>query len=108
MAIANSLGSNVFDNLMGLGLTWFIFGLAYGRVAVDSTGIYVYIGIVIFSMIFTYVLFSIQRFELNRITALILIVYYAIFIVFGCLFSFPSSSPILDLSKIPSPNWPNL
>lgn len=108
MAIANSLGSNVFDNLIGLGFTWFVFGLARGSVAVDSTGIYVYIGIVIFSMIFTYVLFMIQRFRLTRVTAIILIIYYCIFIVFGCLFSFPGSSPVIDLSKIPSSKFPNL
>ena len=38
MAVSNALGSNIFDILLGLGLPWFIAGLAFEAVEFCVSG----------------------------------------------------------------------
>jgi Ca2+/Na+ antiporter len=48
MAIANAVGSNVFDILLGLGIPWFIVGLADNKpTPVDKSGIGVSVAILL-------------------------------------------------------------
>merc|ERR1719316_1223037 len=46
MAIANAIGSNVFDILLGLGLPWFLRSITRGAsVCVDTNGIWIAVAI---------------------------------------------------------------
>jgi len=99
--ISNSLGSNVYNNLICLGLPWFIFSFIRGSVQLDGTGLLIYTCLVLATLLAVILIIVGSRFVLTRQAAVMIVVVYLVFIMWAALFSFPTGHPVLDLSKLP-------
>ncbi|XP_065051778.1 sodium/potassium/calcium exchanger 3-like [Rhopilema esculentum] len=91
MATANSIGSNVFDILIGLALPWF-FQTALlhpgSRVKVNSRGL-IYSVVLLFTTVFiTIISIHFNKWRLDRKTGVVFFVAYFIFIVISSLIEF--------------------
>lgn len=91
MGISNSIGSNVFDVLLCLGLPWFfkavflpkIPGTSY--VQINSDG-FVYSSISLFAtLILLYGAFVLNKFKLDRKVGIACLMMYAVFLVIASL-----------------------
>lgn len=83
MAVANAIGSNVFDILIGLGLPWFVRGAAAGKVFdVDMDGIQTWIIFLFSTVIVLVIAFIISGWRLGKTFGFCLLVLYVGFIVF--------------------------
>ncbi|XP_031839116.1 sodium/potassium/calcium exchanger 4 [Nomia melanderi] len=89
MGISNSIGSNVFDVLLCLGLPWFLKATFFPKVPhqhyvqINSQG-FVYSSISLFStLIIFYLSLLIGKFKLTRTVGIACLVTYAIFLVFA-------------------------
>jgi len=100
--ISNSLGSNVYNNLICLGLPWFIFSFIRGGVELDGTGLLIYTCMVLGTLIATIAIIVGSGFVLTRRAAVMFVLVYVVFLVFAALFSFPTGNPVLNLSNLPS------
>jgi len=84
MAVANAIGSNVFDILIGLGLPWFLRGLIFDEaymVLVDDLKIF--IGILFSTIFITLIAFVITKWKLSPTLGKILLSAYFIFLFFA-------------------------
>lgn len=91
MGISTSIGSNVFDVLLCLGLPWFIKAAFYPKipgtshVQINSEGM-VYSSVSLFStLIILYLAFYFNKFRLDRKVGLTCLITYGIFLVFASL-----------------------
>lgn len=89
MGISNSIGSNVFDVLLCLGLPWFIKAALLPKVPgqyyvqINSQGL-VYSSVSLFStLVILYGALFINKFRLNRTVGIVCLVMYAIFMIFA-------------------------
>lgn len=89
MGISNSIGSNVFDVLLCLGLPWLIKAALLPKipgeyyVQINSQGL-VYSSISLFStLIILYGALALNKFRLNRKVGIICFVMYVIFLIFA-------------------------
>lgn len=89
MGISNSIGSNVFDVLLCLGLPWFIKAALLPKipgqyyVQINSQGL-VYSSASLFStLIILYGALLINKFKLNRTVGIICFVMYIVFLIFA-------------------------
>lgn len=84
MAVANAIGSNVFDILIGLGLPWFLRGVVKREpfiVQVDDLIIFIFI---LFGTIFlTLSAFLITSWHLGKTIGKMLLLLYVIFLIFA-------------------------
>ena len=85
MAIANAVGSNVFDVLLGLGIPWFLVELTLQkRTYVDRDGVMIYVLILAGTLVFYVASIAINRWKMNRRLSygyLLLYLGYIVFIV---------------------------
>lgn len=84
MAVSNSIGSNVFDILVGLALPWFIQTVMVqpGKPAtINSRGLFYAIILLFLSLICTIFLFHHNRWTLNPKLGVALLLTYAVFLV---------------------------
>uniref|UniRef100_A0A673BEN4 Solute carrier family 24 member 3 n=1 Tax=Sphaeramia orbicularis TaxID=375764 RepID=A0A673BEN4_9TELE len=91
MAISNSIGSNVFDILVGLGLPWALQTLCieYGsNVHLNSRGLIFSVGLLLASVFFTVLGVHLNKWTLDRRLGLACIIIYAIFLCFSILIEF--------------------
>uniref|UniRef100_A0A8D3ADQ6 Solute carrier family 24 member 3 n=1 Tax=Scophthalmus maximus TaxID=52904 RepID=A0A8D3ADQ6_SCOMX len=91
MAISNSIGSNVFDILVGLGLPWTLQTLCidYGSIIhLNSRGLIFSVGLLLASVFFTVLGVHLNNWTLDRRLGLICLVVYAIFLSFSILIEF--------------------
>jgi len=89
MAVANAIGSNVFDILIGLGFPWFLYGLVYGEpflVKIDDLDIFIFI--LYGTLIFTILSFFLTKWYLGKLIGGILLSAYAAFFVFAGVYAF--------------------
>jgi len=87
MAVANAIGSNVFDILIGLGLPWFLRGVIFKEaymVIVDD--LIIFIGILFSTIIITLLAFLITRWKLGPTLGKILLTAYILFIFFAFIY----------------------
>lgn len=91
MGISNSIGSNVFDVLLCLGLPWFIKASFFPKIAgtsyvqINSEGI-VYSSISLFStLILLYTAFAINKFRLDRKVGIACLAMYGCFLLLASL-----------------------
>jgi len=87
MAVANAIGSNVFDILIGLGFPWFLRGLIFNEeymVLVDD--LIIFIGILFSTIFITLLSFIFTRWKLGPILGRILLAAYVIFIFFAFIY----------------------
>ena len=91
MGISNSIGSNVFDVLLCLGLPWFIKSVFFPSVSgdhfvkINSDGL-IYSSVSLMStLILLYGTLSCNRFKLDRRVGIICLLLYMVFLVFASL-----------------------
>lgn len=89
MGISNSIGSNVFDVLLCLGLPWFVKAALLPKVPgeyyvqINSQGL-VYSSVSLFStLIVLYGALFINKFKLNRTVGIVCLIMYVIFLIFA-------------------------
>uniref|UniRef100_A0A3Q3EWK7 Solute carrier family 24 member 3 n=1 Tax=Labrus bergylta TaxID=56723 RepID=A0A3Q3EWK7_9LABR len=91
MAISNSIGSNVFDILVGLGLPWFLQTLCidYGStVILNSRGLIFSVGLLLASVFVTVLGVHLNNWTLDWRLGLACLILYAIFLCFSILIEF--------------------
>uniref|UniRef100_A0A4W4FCP9 Sodium/calcium exchanger membrane region domain-containing protein n=1 Tax=Electrophorus electricus TaxID=8005 RepID=A0A4W4FCP9_ELEEL len=84
MAVSNSIGSNIFDILLGLGFPWALRTLVvdYGTtVSINSRGLLYSVILLLASVFLTVVSVHLNRWRLDRRLGLGLIVLYAVFLL---------------------------
>nr|XP_057918756.1 sodium/potassium/calcium exchanger 3-like isoform X1 [Doryrhamphus excisus] len=89
MAVSNSIGSNIFDVLLGLGFPWALRTLivSYGSVVpINSKGLLYSVLLLLASVTLTVLCVHLNRWKLDRRLGLWLIVFYAIFLLCAILF----------------------
>lgn len=106
MGISNSIGSNVFDVLLCLGLPWFIKASimptipGQHSIKINSQGL-VYSSVSLFStLLVLYISLACNRFKLSRAVGLTCLIVYAIFLIFASVIElnifFVVNMPICD------------
>jgi len=87
MAVANAIGSNVFDILIGLGLPWFLRGIYMNEpFMVEVDDLLVFIGILFFTIFLTLGSFLITKWKLGPTVGKILLSLYIAFLIFAFLY----------------------
>ena len=89
MAVSNSIGSNIFDILVCLGLPWMLQTLLIdfgSRVHVNSNGILYTSLILLGTVVFLLVAMMVYRWTLDKKIGVVLVVVYVIVIAIACLF----------------------
>ena len=83
MAVANAVGSNTFDLLIGLALPWSI-ALAFQGIAgidVGTENLWISIGILVLTTVILFAFLEIER-GLSRLEGFILLLLYAVFVIY--------------------------
>ncbi|XP_019735345.1 sodium/potassium/calcium exchanger 3-like isoform X2 [Hippocampus comes] len=91
MAISNSIGSNVFDILVGLGLPWALQTLCidYGSIVhLSSRGLIFSVGLLLASVFFIVLGVHLNKWTLDWKLGLVCLILYAIFLCFSILIEF--------------------
>ncbi|XP_072293507.1 sodium/potassium/calcium exchanger 3-like [Eucyclogobius newberryi] len=91
MAVSNSIGSNVFDILVGLGLPWSIKTLAisYGSdIKLYSKGLIFSVGLLLASVFLTVLGVHLNKWTLDRRLGLLCLMLYSVFLCFSCLIEY--------------------
>ncbi|XP_076830838.1 sodium/potassium/calcium exchanger 3 [Brachyhypopomus gauderio] len=91
MAVSNSIGSNVFDILVGLGLPWVLQTLAidYGSVVhLNSKGLIFSVGLLLASVFLTVLGVHLNKWTLDKRLGFTCLLMYAVFLCFSILIEF--------------------
>lgn len=90
MAVSNSIGSNIFDILIGLSLPWFIQTAIYPGVlaTINSRGVIYSVILLFLSLIVTIYLMNKYEWTLKPRLGLALLIAYGLFIVLTCMLEF--------------------
>ncbi|XP_066535544.1 sodium/potassium/calcium exchanger 3 [Hoplias malabaricus] len=91
MAVSNSIGSNVFDILVGLGLPWALQTLAidYGStIHLSSRGLIFSVGLLLASVFLTIVGVHLNKWTLDKRLGFTCLLLYAVFLCFSILIEF--------------------
>uniref|UniRef100_A0A4W5P397 Solute carrier family 24 member 3 n=1 Tax=Hucho hucho TaxID=62062 RepID=A0A4W5P397_9TELE len=91
MAVSNSIGSNVFDILIGLGLPWALQTLAinYGSyIKLNSKGLIFSVGLLLGSVFLTVLGVHLNGWKLDRRLGLVCLLMYCIFLCFSILIEY--------------------
>ncbi|XP_033860738.2 sodium/potassium/calcium exchanger 3-like [Acipenser ruthenus] len=91
MAVSNSIGSNVFDILIGLGLPWALQTLVidYGSyIHLNSRGLIFSVGLLLASVFLTVVAVHLNKWKLDKKLGCGCLLLYAIFLCFSILIEF--------------------
>lgn len=88
MAVSNSIGSNVFDVLLGLALPWFIktTAVSYGStVKINSNGLLYSVILLFGTVAITIITIHCHQWQLTRRVGFFLFASYAVFLTFSVL-----------------------
>ncbi|KAF4090429.1 hypothetical protein AMELA_G00051650 [Ameiurus melas] len=91
MAVSNSIGSNVFDILVGLGLPWTLQTLAidYGStIHLNSKGLIFSVGLLLASVFLTVLGVHLNKWTLDKRLGFACVLMYAVFLCFSILIEF--------------------
>uniref|UniRef100_A0A4W4GRU2 Sodium/calcium exchanger membrane region domain-containing protein n=1 Tax=Electrophorus electricus TaxID=8005 RepID=A0A4W4GRU2_ELEEL len=91
MAVSNSIGSNVFDILVGLGLPWVLQTLAidYGSIVpLNSKGLIFSVGLLLASVFLTVLGVHLNKWTLDKRLGFMCLLMYAVFLCFSILIEF--------------------
>ncbi|XP_072534241.1 sodium/potassium/calcium exchanger 3 [Salminus brasiliensis] len=91
MAVSNSIGSNVFDILVGLGLPWALQTLAidYGStIHLNSKGLIFSVGLLLASVFLTVLGVHLNKWTLDKRLGFLCLLMYAVFLCFSILIEF--------------------
>ncbi len=83
MAVANAIGSDIFDVFIGLGFPWFVAIVFQGvsAIHIGTDGLWISIGILVATTLVLYVFLESKR-ELSRMEGLILLLLYGAFVIY--------------------------
>ena len=85
MAIANAIGSNVFDVLLGLGLPWFLAGVTVNKfepTPVNKDGILTWVFVLLFTVALFVGVLKYNRWQMNGELGKALVLIYVLFFIF--------------------------
>jgi Ca2+/Na+ antiporter len=83
MAIANAIGSNVFDILLGLGLPWFLKSIIFGEVnTVDKNGVFDSVIILFITVILFVLVLLINKWKMDKRAGLGLFGLYFVYVLY--------------------------
>ncbi|KAM7385041.1 hypothetical protein PAMP_001140 [Pampus punctatissimus] len=91
MAVSNSIGSNVFDILVGLGLPWALKTLAinYGSdIKLNSKGLIFSVGLLLASVFMTVMGVHLNKWTLDKRLGLMCLLLYSVFLCISCLIEY--------------------
>uniref|UniRef100_UPI0037E7C9E0 sodium/potassium/calcium exchanger 3 n=1 Tax=Semicossyphus pulcher TaxID=241346 RepID=UPI0037E7C9E0 len=91
MAVSNSIGSNVFDILVGLGLPWALKTLAinYGSdIKLNSKGLIFSVGLLLASVFITVLGVHLNKWTLDKRLGFTCLFLYSVFLCFSCLIEY--------------------
>ncbi|XP_013875617.1 sodium/potassium/calcium exchanger 3 [Austrofundulus limnaeus] len=91
MAVSNSIGSNVFDILVGLGLPWALNTLAinYGSaIKLNSKGLIFSVGLLLASVFLTVLGVHLNKWTLDKRLGIVCLLLYSVFLCFSCLIEY--------------------
>lgn len=84
MAVANALGSNVFDIMLGLGVPWMIRTIGYGqRVQMDAEDLPKWILILCIVLVFFIGALILNRWKLNKRIGAVLMTFYFAYVAYA-------------------------
>ena len=89
MAVSNSIGSNIFDILVCLGLPWLldtVFVATGDKVSINSNGIVYTAVILLGTVLFLVLAMMVFRWKLNKMIGIVLLIVYVAVITIACLF----------------------
>jgi len=82
MAVSSSVGSNIFDILVGLPLPWFCFGIVYGTpVTVYASSLSVSLAILIFMLIVVVISIHLSKWVMSKTLGYFMFLFYVLFVV---------------------------
>jgi Ca2+/Na+ antiporter len=91
MAISNSIGSNVFDILVCLGLPWFVQTAILrpmSEIHVFSGGIVYTVGLLLISIMILVLTFKLNKWHINKTLGIGLLFVWVLFTIISCLFEY--------------------
>ena len=97
MAVSNSIGSNVFDILICLGLPWFIQTVIIENntvLNINSSGLTYSAITLLGTVVFLIVALPVNKWRLNKVFGVICIIVYVIVITFSCLYELNVFGPL--------------
>ena len=106
MAIANAVGSNVFDILLGLGFPWMLRGIINESVGekpcdyyfpVKKCGIEISVGILFGTLGVFFLVLVLYKWRMNNKLGITFLVLYLFYILWTLLRSFPTGNPVIKL-----------
>merc|ERR1711871_1037511 len=87
MAVSSSIGSNIFDILVGLPLPWLLYSLINGRaVSVDACSIFVSILVLVGMIVLVIATIMLQKWKLMHVLARVMFAGYFVFVAQDLLF----------------------
>ena len=106
MAIANAVGSNVFDILLGLGFPWFLRGvinegnddLCDDYFPVKKCGIEISVAILFGTLGIFFLVLILYKWRMNNKLGITFLIIYFIYIVWILLTAFPSGNPVININ----------
>merc|ERR1712100_378406 len=116
MAIANAVGSNVFDILLGLGFPWMLRGIINESSTdtvcddyfpVKKCGIEISVGILFGTLGCFFLVLVLYKWRMNNKLGITFLVLYALYIVWTLLNAFPTEGPVIQLSDCIEPPPPD-
>merc|ERR1711871_513682 len=112
MAIANAVGSNVFDILLGLGFPWFLRGVINelsnedkcdDSFPVKKCGIEISVGILFGTLGAFFLVLVLYKWRMNNKLGITFLCLYLLYIIWTLLNAFPTDNPVIDLSGCQEP-----
>jgi len=100
MAVSSSIGSNIFDILVGLALPWLLFNLVYGEaVRVRTTSLGFSVLVLVFMLLAVLASIACMRWRMTRRLGCVLFLLYALFMAQDILQQFPVGHPVIPPMK---------
>ena len=85
MAVSSSIGSNIFDVLVGLPLPWILHNIILGDIIVTSTGLRFSIVMLLGMLVAVIVSIAVTGWRLGKLLATIMFILYAVFLTVNLL-----------------------
>ena len=115
MAIANAVGSNVFDILLGLGFPWMLRGIINESSTetvcddyfpVKKCGIEISVGILFGTLGIFFLVLVLYKWRMNNKLGITFLVLYMLYILWTLLNAFPTGNPVINLGGCKEPDAP--
>ena len=114
MAIANAVGSNVFDILLGLGFPWFLRGLVMMNTEticddffpVRKCGIEINVAILFSTVGMFFLVLIFYKWKMNNKLGITFLIIYVLYIIWTLITGLPTGNPLVDLGACQEPALP--